>query len=193
MDLKEIIKKRVSTREYSIEPVNHNLIEDLIDCARLAPSAANRQPWHFVIVENEEKNHIAQILLKEYQKEKEVENNFPTTEYNPAKSLINSIRIINEAPVLILVFREDNPNWLEGDYLSIGCAVEHICLRATELGLGTLWVRDVIYKRKEITKYLGKDKMQLVTGITVGYSTEYPYERKKKDLNEIMQWFHTNN
>lgn len=93
-------------------------------------------------------------------------------------SLVNSIRIITEAPILILVFREKDEVWKEGDYLSIGCSVEHITLRATDLGLGTLWIRDVIYMKSEIAKLFEKQNMELVTGITVGYSTEYPYERK---------------
>lgn len=70
MELKEAIEKRVSTREYSIEPVDKKVIEDLLNCARLAPSAGNRQPWHFVVVENEMKKKVAEILLKKYTKEK---------------------------------------------------------------------------------------------------------------------------
>ena len=190
MELRETIEKRVSTREYSIEKIDKKIIEDLIDCARLAPSAANRQPWHFVILEGESKKKVADILLKKYKEEKDIsDDSKPTDEYSPSKSLINSIRIISEAPVLILVFRDKKPEWLEGDYLSIGCAVEHICLRATDLGLGTLWIRDVIYMREEIAKFLKRKDQELVTGITVGYSTEYPYERKKKSLSDIMEWY----
>lgn len=190
MQLKEVIEKRVSTREYSIEKVNKKDIEELLDAARLAPSAGNRQPWHFIVLQGETKQKVADILLKHYKKEKNVKDSAcATEEYIPVMSLVNSIRVISEAPVLILVFRENNDNWHDGDYLSIGCAVEHIALRATDLGLGTLWVRDVIYMKKEISKLFKKDNMDLVTGITIGYSTEYPYERKKKSLEEIVQWY----
>lgn len=189
MELKEVIEKRVSTREYSIEPIDKEIIEDLLDSARLAPSAANRQPWRFLVLQGNSKNKITDILLNKYKEEKEIKNNsLPTHEYSPSMSLVNSIRIINEAPVLILVFREKNPDWLEGDYLSIGCAVEHISLRATDLGLGSLWIRDVIYMREEISRAFNKEDMELVTGITIGYSTEYPYPRKKKELKEIVEW-----
>ena len=190
MELRETIEKRVSTREYSIENIDRKVIEDLIDCARLAPSAANRQPWHFLVLEGESKKKVADILLKKYKEEKDIsDNSKPTKEYKPVMSLVNSVRIISEAPVLLLVFREKNLDWLEGDYLSIGCAVEHICLRATDLGLGTLWIRDVIYMREEISKLFKKDDMELVTGLAIGYSTEYPYERKKKSLTDILEWF----
>lgn len=190
MELRETIEKRVSTREYSIENIDRKVIEDLIDCARLAPSAANRQPWHFLVLEGESKKKVADILLKKYKEEKDIsDNSKPTKEYKPVMSLVNSVRIISEAPVLLLVFREKNLDWLEGDYLSIGCAVEHICLRATDLGLGTLWIRDVIYMREEISKLFKKDDMELVTGLAIGYSTEYPYERKKKSLTDILEWY----
>lgn len=191
MELRETIEKRVSTREYSIENIDRKVIEDLIDCARLAPSAANRQPWHFLVLEGESKKKVADILMKKYKEEKDIsDNSKPTKEYKPVMSLVNSVRIISEAPVLLLVFREKNLDWLEGDYLSIGCAVEHICLRATDLGLGTLWIRDVIYMREGISKLFKKDDMELVTGLAIGYSTEYPYERKKKNLDDIMEWHH---
>lgn len=190
MELREAIEKRVSTREYSIEKIDKKVIEDLIDCARLAPSAANRQPWHFLILEGENKKKVAEILLKKYKKEREIsDNSKPTKEYKPSMSLVNSIRIISEAPILLLVFRQKVLEWFEGDYLSIGSAVEHICLRATDLGLGTLWIRDVIYMREEISKMFKKSDMELVTGLAIGYSTEYPYERKKKSLNDIMEWY----
>lgn len=189
MELKEAIEKRVSTREYSIETVDKKLIKELIEAARLAPSAGNRQPWHFLILENDSKKKVADILLKKYKEEKNVGKEVATKEYIPAMSLINSIRVISEAPILILVFRDKNDAWLEGDYLSIGCAVEHIALRATDLGLGTLWIRDVVYMKSEIAKVFGKQKMELVTGITVGYSTEYPYDRQKKKLEDIMEWY----
>ena len=43
--------------------------------------------------------------------------------------------------------------------------------------------------REEIAKFLKRKDQELVTGITVGYSTEYPYERKKKSLSDIMEWY----
>lgn len=50
MELTEIIKNRRSIRKYKNVDVPNELIEDLIECARLAPSAKNRQPWKFLIV-----------------------------------------------------------------------------------------------------------------------------------------------
>ena len=55
MELKEAIIKRRSIRKYKSEDVPNNIIEDLIDLARFAPSAKNRQPWKFMIVRNKVK------------------------------------------------------------------------------------------------------------------------------------------
>ena len=59
MQLKEAIENRRSIRKYKDIEVPKELIEDLIECARLAPSAKNRQPWEFLIVKSNTKNEIA--------------------------------------------------------------------------------------------------------------------------------------
>lgn len=191
MEFVEVIKTRRSTREFSIEPISKDMVKRLIDSARLAPSAKNRQNWMYVILENDKKDNIANIMLKEYQKETaKMESDNATLPHRAASSVLNSIRVIKEAPILILVFREYDKDWTEGDYLSIGASIENLCLRATDLELATLWIRDVIYTREEITNAIfDKDKnMELISGVAVGYSTEFPYERRKKKLEDIMIW-----
>lgn len=197
MKFDKVIKKRRSTREYSSKLVKDKDIEKLIEAARLSPSAANRQPWKFVILKGSDKNKIADIM-NSGMKEEDIKNimkkvGSATKSYSPSSSVVGSIKVIKEAPVLILVFREANDDWLEGDYLSIGCACEHICLKATDLKLASLWIRDVIYKREEIEKSLGYESMQLVTGITIGYSIEHPYKVKRKNLHDIMTWYKSDN
>ncbi len=64
MELKETIEKRRSIRKFKCTEITRGIIEDLIDCARLAPSAKNRQPWKFVIVNGTIKNQIADIMLE---------------------------------------------------------------------------------------------------------------------------------
>ena len=189
MELNDVIKLRRSSREYKGEKVSKKLIEELLENAKLAPSAANRQPWHFVVLE-EKRHEITNIMSEELKKASVIRDRIKeaTKEYDPTSSVIESIEIIKEAPVLILVFREKNPNWLEGDYLSIGCAVEHICLSATNLGLGSLWVRDVIYTRIDIAKYLGFADLELVTGVVIGYPEVENYRARKKDLEDIVTY-----
>ena len=95
--------------------------------------------------------------------------------------------MIKEAPVFILVFRQDDDDhWMTGDLLSIGAAVEHICLEAVNLGLGALWIRDTVYTQEEICQSVGVKSMQLVCSIAIGYPAESPNPRPRKPMNEIL-------
>lgn len=175
MELIETINKRRSIRRYKTKEVSSDIIEDLISYARLAPSAKNRQPWKFVITKDKVKNEIADIMLKKL--------------HNTDSSVKATANIVKQAPILILVFKPKENNWLIGDTLSVGAAIEHICLRATDLGLGSLWIRDIRHRKKEISKLTGKDNLELISAITIGYPDENPNQRPRKKLTEILEWY----
>ena len=164
MELNKSIQNRRSIRKYKIDDVNNKIIEDLIKNAILAPSAKNRQPWEFLIIKNPIKNKIADIMLEN---EKKYKISLERKIYNKNSSVKSTAYVIKEAPVLILVFRPKDDNWIIGDSLSIGAAIEHICLRATDLGLGSLWIRDIVYTQKEIVKLVNKDNKELISEILI--------------------------
>lgn len=186
MELKEAINKRRSIRKFKSLDVSKELIEDLIKCARLAPSAKNRQPWKFLIVKNDIKNQIADIMLE---KEENSKISLERKIYNANSSVKSTAQIIKEAPILILVLKQYEDNWIIGDSLSIGGAIEHICLRATDLGLGSLLIRDIVYTQKEIAKLVGHEDMELISAISIGYPNENPKQRPRKKLIEVLEWY----
>lgn len=186
MELKEAIIRRKSIRKYKNTDIPNYIIEDLINSARLAPSAKNRQPWKFMIVRDRVKNEIADIMLKQLKMSKV---NLERKLYNAKSSVKATAYIMKEAPVLILAFRPKEDNWIVGDSLSIGAAIEHICLRATDLEIGSLWIRDIVYTQNEIAKLVGKEDMELISAISIGYSNENPKQRTRKALKEIMEWY----
>ena len=186
MELKEAIKKRRSIRKFKDINVEKEILKDLIDCARLAPSAKNRQPWKFVIVQGDIKNQIANIMLE---KEENSKNSLERKIYHYNSSVKSTAKIIKEAPILILVLKNYENNWIIGDSLSIGSAIEHICLRATDLGLGSLWIRDIVYTQKEIAKLVNHEDMELISAISIGYPNENPTQKSRKNLNEILEWY----
>ena len=186
MELIETINNRRSVRKYKDIDIPNDVIEDLINYARLAPSAKNRQPWEFMIVKNKTKNEIADIMLEQL---KESKVSLERKIYNANSSVKATANIMKQAPILILVFKPKEDNWIIGDSLSIGAAIEHICLRATDLELGSLWIRDIVYTQKEIAKLVGKDDMELISAISIGYPDEKPKQRARKKLNEIMEWY----
>lgn len=185
MELKEVIKNRRSIRSFKNDIVPKSLIEDLIDSARLAPSAKNRQPWKFVVVQDDIKNQIADIMIKKEESSKIIQEELL---YMCKSSVKNSAKVIKESPILILAFIPYENNWKTGDTLSIGGAIEHICLRATDLELGSLWIRDIVYTQKEIAKLVGHDDMELISAISIGYPNENPKQRPRKQLNKILEW-----
>ena len=186
MELKEVIENRRSIRKYTNEDVPNELLEDLIECARLAPSAKNRQPWYFVVVRNKEKTVIADMLerwitttdVKKYE-----------TALGYKSSVAGSSRVIREASVLILVFRKKEDNWIVGDNLSIGAAIENMILRATSLNLASLWIRDIKSIEQQVCDKIGLENFELNSGLVLGFAEEEPKMRPRKSLKEIMMYY----
>lgn len=173
MNLLELINKRQSYREYSDTPIERDLIIKCIEAARLAPSACNSQPWKFVIVDNHD-------LLKDI---------------SAAASSIGMNKFASQAPVIIAVVLE-KMNFTakigsvikdkEYSLLDIGIAVEHFCLQATELGLGTCilgW-----FDEKKVKELLGIKNKRVPLLITLGYSNATIRKKSRKDLDKICSW-----
>lgn len=177
MNLTECILSRRSIRKYKQINISDDIILELIDSARLCQSAKNRQPWFFKILRNEEKQKIAELMHQKI-RDARLEN------FN--SSVENSASIIENAPVLILVFKEKDDQWITSDMLSIGACIEHICLKSVDIGLGSLWIRDVYIAEKEILEETGNGNLELVSGITIGIPDECPSERPRKSINDII-------
>lgn len=186
MELQDAIKSRRSIRKFKEKEISEEIIEDLIKCARLAPSAKNRQPWKFVIVRGEIKDKIANMMIE---KEESLKISLERQIYKANSSVKSTAKTIKEAPILILVLKEYEERWMTGDTLSIGAAIEHICLRATDLGLGSLWIRDIVYTQKEIAKLVGYENMELISAVSIGISNEAPKQRPRKNLDKILVWY----
>ena len=73
------------------------------------------------------------------------------------------------------------------DTLSIGASIENMLLKATEIGLGTLWIANTCYAYKELTEYL-ETTQQLVGAIALGYADEKPIQRPRKQLEDIVEY-----
>lgn len=186
MKLDDVFKNRRSIRKFKNISISHDTIESLINSARLAPSAKNRQPWKFMIVKDKTKNEIADIMLEQLKESKKSMKRKISSANSSVKATAN---IMKQAPILILVFKTQEDDWIISDSLSIGAAIEHICLKATELELGSLWIRDIAYTQKEIAKLVNKDDMELISAILIGYPNESPRQRPRKKLNEILEWY----
>lgn len=186
MNIKEVIENRRSIRNFKNQDIPNQLVEDILNCGRLAPSSKNRQPWYFVIVKEETKDRIANMMI-DY-----TINNHDVIERKKSEygiSVNPTANVIKQAPILVLIFREKNDNRIIGDNLSIGACVENMCLRATELGIGSLWIRDTVYVAKDIAKMLNHESMELNCALALGYANQIPKMRPRKDLKDILEWY----
>lgn len=169
MDVSKACESRFSCRQYTDQDVGNGLIEQCLECARLAPSALNKQPWKFYVTRGDLKARIA----KETQ-------------------LFGANGFTDQAPVLVVVTVKpriadklaDKIKHQDFSSIDLGIAVQSFCLKATELGLGTCiigWVNT-----KNVDKILGTamgESSKLV--ISLGYPACSQPPHKRKAMEEI--------
>lgn len=158
-----MIKTRRSIRKYKKKEIPDEIIKQIIDCARLAPSANNLQPWLFVVVKNKSlKQQIAEI-----------------TDYG---------KFIQDADCCIAVFCKNTKYYLEDG----SAATENILLSAWYFGIGSCWVAgDKKPYAEKIRGILGlKEDYKLVSLISLGYPDDTELEKvqnvKKKKIEDVM-------
>lgn len=172
----DLVKKRQSTRKYLNSAVKREDIEKCLEAARLAPSACNAQPWHFVVVDEPDlKAELGEKIFS-----------------GPYR--MNAFAI--GAPVLIIVVSEKSSFMAKigsafrgtAFYLiDIGIAVEHFVLAAEESGLGTCWIG--WFNEKEAKRILGipaGKKVDCV--ISLGYPAEPPRPKNRVPLEEMRSF-----
>lgn len=174
MEFSELIQKRQSDRKYAPRPVAREHILKCLEAARLAPSACNSQPWKFIVVDDRTR----------------------LVEMSDAAIGLGMNKFTVQVPVLVAVVQEPmNLSAKAGalaknkDYsmMDLGMAVEHFCLQAAELGLGTCimgW-----FDEKRIKKLLGvprSRRIQLL--ISLGYPDAPTRQKIRKPLEEISSW-----
>ena len=181
MDFDEIINNRRSARLFTDEDVSSDIINKILQSASIAPSARNRQPWKFYILNNEQKNHIMDML-------------FEWDKINPKErtSVKGTAEQIKTANKMIMIYSDSykskakNENYKKPDYLSLGCAIENMSLQAINLGLGSCILCDTLYIENEIDEYLGINNFEQICGFIIG-SPIYNYPPKmKKNLNDLL-------
>lgn len=168
-----VIEKRISVRHFSKKEVTIDEVKAIVNAGRLCPSAKNNQPYLYVLVNDKQKNLIA----------KEMRKVDPVIE----PSIQDSARCIEEANKLLLVFMEFDQVYLRSNFISLGASVENCCLKATDMKIDSLWVRDVIAIQKYVYKLLKVPKnYTLESSLCLGHRAGQPYRKKKKTLDEVL-------
>jgi nitroreductase len=189
MKVSEAISSRRSRRKFQSDAIAHEDLLKILNAGIDAPSGKNRQPWKFVVVQGDSKKEFIELLKNGADLHEDEEWK---------KWAMNSINIMNEAPVSILIFNEYGKNPSKElsidqrfqelvDIQSIGAAIQNMALTATELGIGTLWICDVFIAYEDICTWSGQNN-QLVAALTMGYSPDKSNIRYRKNLDEVVEW-----
>ncbi len=191
------IHERRSIRKYQDKSVPEEYIDQILEAARVAPSAKNRQPWKYIVFGGKYKKELLMAMETGLEREERGITNLPESRYGLPDAR-NTLRIMREAPIIIIILNTnarspflpvDNDGRIAEicDTLSIGASVENMLLVAEELGLGTLWVANTCFAYQEMVSYLDT-KDQLVGAIVVGYADEKPQKRPRKQMEEIAEY-----
>jgi nitroreductase len=167
MEFKKLINQRFSVRNYQNRPIEKDKLIEVLDAGRLAPSAVNFQPWHFIVVQDKKKlEKIHTAYKREW---------------------------IKSAPAIIVVCGDHLQSWKRGndgkDFLDtdVAIAVDHMTLQAAELGLGTCWVCNFDAKKCseifDLPPYIEPEVL-----LPIGYPDEDVKEKKRKPPEEIVHW-----
>lgn len=175
MEFQDTLIKRRSIRSFNDKDVSLEYVNKIIEASLIAPSAHNRQPWRFKILKGEDKNLVSK-LMKEY-----VEVSGTSD-----KSILRTASIIENGNILILVFNASHEHYLM-DNLSMGAAIQNMCLKATDLGIGSLWIGNCLCVKEKIMDYfqISKD-LELVSAVLLGYSDGVVANINRKIIDEVI-------
>ncbi len=167
MDFFELIEARYSVRVYKPDPVEGHKLNRILEAARLAPTAANRQPFQILTI--------------------------GTAGREEALGRIYGRDWFFAAPLVICVCGIEADAWIRSHddkcYIDVDAAIvmDHIVLAATAQGLGTCWIA-------AFDPDAARDLLQLPTGVEpiiftpLGYPDDEPSTKRRKSLSELVRY-----
>lgn len=164
MDVIEAINNRRSIRRYKNKEIEDEKLNRILKSAQIAPSAANRQEWKFIVVKNKD---IRDKLVEAAHRQK----------------------FVGQAPVTIVACSTESERLMPcGQYaytVDLSIAVSFMILEATELGLGTCWLGAF---DEELVKLILDipEEVRVPAMFTLGYADESPSPRPRKPLKDII-------
>jgi nitroreductase len=163
----ELAGKRYSVRKFKQDPVEEEKILKILEAGRLAPSAVNYQPYHFIVVTDQEmKDRLSKAYPREWFK---------------------------SAPAVIAVCGDRARSWVRSydqkDHCDIDAAIatDHMALAAADLGLGSCWVcafnPDLCHDILDLP-----ENMEVIVLLPIGYPESEAPPKKRKDLKDLVSF-----
>jgi nitroreductase len=166
MQFIELARKRYSVRSYKGEPIEDDKLQLVLQAARLAPTAANRQAFRLIVILT--KNRESELLR------------------------IYSRPWFVQAPVVICICAIPNEAWVRSDgkdYSDVDAAIvmDHLVLAATDLGLGTCWIG--AFDPAAAREVLGiPQHVNPVAFTPLGYPAHQSPAKKRKNLDDLVKY-----
>jgi len=159
----EAIYRRRSIREFTDREIAIEKFLEIVQAGIWAPSGLNNQPWRFVIIQNPEvKEQLAQ-----------------QTHYG---------HIVRGANGLIAVYlsKEEMYDAVK-DHQSAGACIQNMLLAAEALGLGAVWLGQILKNKNAVNVILGlDDNFDLMAVIALGYPKHHNQKSRRKELSELL-------
>jgi nitroreductase len=166
MSFLDLVRQRYSVRAYKPDPVEEEELRQVLEAARLAPTAKNLQPFQLVIIHT--KGRKAELQR------------------------VNDQEWFTQPPILICACGIPAEGYVRADgrrYLDVDLAIvmDHLILAATELGLGTCWCAAFDAQAAREVLELPQDvEPILFTGL--GYAADQPKEKERKSLEQLVRY-----
>jgi nitroreductase len=166
MEFAELIAGRYSVRAYKSDPVEDHQLQKVLEAARLAPTAANRQPFQILVVHTAGRS---EELRRIYHREWFV-----------------------QAPLIIGVCGLSSQAWVRQDsrsYLAVDAAIvmDHMILAAADAGLGTCWIAN--FNAAAAREILGlPEGAEPLLFTPLGYAADRPGVKERKPLSELVRY-----
>jgi len=164
----DIIRERGSVRRYEDRSIPKDVLEEVLEAARLAQSAANRQPWEFVVIQKEDMKKKLALVSEKF--------------------------VDEAAAVVACVAHPENCGHvgsLDSYLVDVAIAVENMALVSWELGLGSCWIG--AYDEDKVKQLLGiPGGLRVVSLLSLGYPVEKPasqtIRQRRKLLAQIIHY-----
>lgn len=200
--LMDIVRNRMTVRAFdSSAPIPREHYERILEAARHAPSGANAQPWHFIVVEDQ----TLKIRIMEYFREEQVARarlkmKFPTPDYRGLATApgfivvasdfrwVRAFPVLNDGSELDRMYKENAERIL---LQSVAAATMSAHLAAAALGYNVWWVTAIGQQKAQaaMKPLLGiPDELSVLDIMCFGPPAKAPYKRWKKKLEEIVSW-----
>lgn len=166
MDFQKLIETRYSVRAYSSKPVEKEKVEKVLHAAQMAPTAANRQPFHFIVIETKGRGEeLGRIYHREW---------------------------FSKAPLVICACADATQAWTRMDgkhYADVDTtiAMDHLILAAADLGLGTCWVAAFDPQAAREILHIPV-ALEPIAFTPLGYPKDSVREKKRKEIPDIVSY-----